>query len=57
MKDIFSKYMDSICITIGVAIVVLCFTIGSIVNHSKDVELEKYKIQMSVYGEEIPEEN
>ena len=30
----------------------ICITIGSIVNHGKDVELEKYKIQMQVYGEE-----
>ena len=57
MKDILMKNMDTICIMIGVAIVVLCFTIGSIINHSKDVELEKYKIQMNVYGEAIQEEN
>jgi hypothetical protein len=41
---------------VGVVFVVLCFTIGSIANHSKDVELEKYKIQMNVYGEEIRED-
>ena len=48
--------LEDLGIFITVSIVVLCFTIGSIVNHGKDVELEKYKIQMQVYGE-IPEED
>lgn len=30
----------------------ICITIGLIINHGKDVELEKYRIQMQVYGEE-----
>lgn len=40
-------------ITLGIVLaLMICITIGSIVNHGKDVELEKYKIQMQVYGEE-----
>lgn len=41
-------------ITLGLVLaLMICITIGSIINHGKDVELEKYKIQMQVYGEPV----
>ena len=49
--------LESIGIIFLITLVVIAFTIGSIVNHSKDVELEKYRIQMQVYGEPVNQTN
>ncbi len=47
--------IESIGCIFLIALVVIAFTIGSIINHGKDVELEKYRIQMQVYGEPVNE--
>lgn len=49
--------IESIGCIFLIALVVIAFTVGSIVNHGKDVELEKYKIQMQVYGEPVNQVN